>query len=71
MDNSFYDRVYYKSVSGNGRKQLCPAKFREVNFFKSLIYPECGKKLLDIGCGTGIFLKSIEKSEIDLWGIDI
>ena len=38
---------------------------------KSLFYPDVGKKLLDIGCGTGIFLKSIEESKADLWGIDI
>jgi len=71
MDSNFYDRTYYKPVSDNGIKQPSPAKAREIKFLKNLIYPESGKKLLDIGCGTGTFLKSIEGSEVDLWGIDI
>ena len=71
MDNNFYDRVYYKSAGNKGIKQPSSAKIREVEFFKSFIYPERAKKLLDIGCGTGTFLKSIEESETDLWGIDI
>ena len=33
--------------------------------------PESGKKLLDVGCGTGIFLASLEETKADLWGIDI
>ena len=71
MDNNFYDKVYYKLGGDNDIKQPSSAKIREVEFLKSLSYPESGKKLLDIGCGTGAFLKSLKESEADLWGIDI
>lgn len=34
-------------------------------------FPLRAGRLLDIGCGEGIFLKSAEKSGFEVWGIDI
>ena len=72
MNSNFYDKVYYsKPSASNKAEKVNSAKTRETQFFKTLIYPEKGKKLLDIGCGLGLFLASVKATGADLWGIDL
>lgn len=70
MSVNFYDREYYKADE-NTLSQSCPEKKRELKFLKGIIYPGSGKKLLEVGCGTGGYLKTLDNSGADLWGIDI
>ncbi len=36
-----------------------------------VLAPEKGKKLLDVACGGGYFLREAEKAGVESWGIDI
>lgn len=72
MNDNFYDKHYYKkqeSFSRGGKVSL--AKAREIDFLKRIIYLAKKEKVLDLGCGTGDYLKAIEGRGADLWGIDI
>ena len=69
--NNFYDESYYSKSDPEKFRQIQPAKARETEFFKSLICPKEGEKILDLGCGEGIFLATLEGRGADLWGIDI
>jgi len=72
MEDNFYDRHYYKDVKpASSDKKNCPARTKATNFFIGLIDLKPGKKLLDIGCGDGLFLSALEDKGLDLWGIDI
>lgn len=72
MNEHYYDKFFYvKPNPDDDVKNLHPAKIRVNKFYKSLICPEPGKKLLDIGCGTGVYLSMLEETGADLWGIDI
>jgi len=72
VSDNFYDKFYYKKSNFNGQADiLAPSAIKQNKFYKRLICPEPGKKLLDVGCGTGTFLKALEESGVDLWGIDI
>lgn len=72
MKNNFYDRQYYKGLKDKaGTKKTSPAKKKEIEFFKKIICPRPGEKILDLGCGTGNYLEGIKNTGADLWGIDI
>ena len=69
----FYDEDYYGGISfaEASTRHLRPNKKRELDFYKSLYTPKSGEKLLDIGCGTGDYLVTVEETRAELWGIDI
>ncbi len=71
--SNFYDEVYYKdsTAADSAPLKISPSTRRENLFYKSLICPAKGEKLLDVGCGTGNYLSSIRSSGGNLWGIDI
>ncbi len=74
MSNNFYDDVYYNQGSNarcKRRKGSINPKNMESGFIKNLFHPKPGTRHLDIGCGTGDYLASINDKDIDLWGIDI
>lgn len=72
MSDNFYDKHYYKREEDfSGNTKVTPAKLREIEFFKKIVYPSKEEKILDLGCGTGDYLKAVEESGADLWGIDI
>ncbi|MCQ9205760.1 MAG: class I SAM-dependent methyltransferase [Omnitrophica bacterium] len=71
QETNFYDKSYYGKPTSESINTIHPAKARETEFFKKLVYPKQGDKVLDVGCGTGLFLASLEESEADLWGVDI
>ena len=72
MNSNFYDKVYYSNPSASNKaEEVNSAKTRGMQFLKTLIYPEKEKKLLDIGCGHGLFLASVKATGVDLWGIDL
>ena len=72
METNFYDKKYYGKFNTFGKVQRrAPVKSAEQKFLENLFNPESGKRLLDIGCGTGIILGMLEDRGIDLWGIDI
>jgi SAM-dependent methyltransferase len=69
---NFYDTHYYGAPNArNTSKPLNANELREVNFYKSLYLPKKGERVLDVGCGTGNYLRSVESCEADLWGVDI
>ena len=45
--------------------------FEEYSVFLKYLGPEPGKKLLDVGCGTGYLLKSAEQKGLKTFGVDI
>ena len=54
-----------KSLQSNDRR------FRnQVDFVRKLRKPE-GLKVLDVGCGGGLFLSLLEREGADVWGIDL
>ncbi|MBU1863254.1 MAG: class I SAM-dependent methyltransferase [Candidatus Omnitrophica bacterium] len=74
MANNFYDEVYYGNALQdleNHNGHIPPDIKRENLFYKSMICPEPGKKLLDVGCGPGSYLSLVKDSGASLWGIDI
>jgi len=72
VSDNFYDKFYYKKLNFNSQADtLSPSVIRQNKFYKRLVCPKPGKKLLDVGCGTGTFLKALKESGLDLWGIDI
>jgi ubiquinone/menaquinone biosynthesis C-methylase UbiE len=74
MSSNFYDDVYYNqssSVCCRRHKGSINPKDVESDFMKNLFHPKPGTRHLDIGCGTGEYLASIDGKGVDLWGIDI
>ena len=63
----FYDNVYYKSETLHAIRP--PSHYREIfNFLKPV---KAGGKILDVGCGTGLFLKAALDAGLDAYGLDI
>lgn len=57
---SVLERVYRESV----------VRFDQIRFLKS-VYPDPhGRRLLDIGCGSGVFLKLARDTGFDAYGLD-
>ena len=72
MSKNFYDNSYYgKTNEDITRKKIRADLVRENTFYKSILCPEAGRKLLDVGCGGGIYLAMLRDTNADLWGIDI
>jgi len=71
MENNFYDSHYYNGVSVGKKNRSGTHSDKQTKFLKGLINLENQKKLLDLGCGTGCFLESLNDAQIDSWGIDI
>ncbi len=61
----WFDNIYNEK----GFKYLRPIE--AYNIFLSIMNPEKGKRVLDIACGLGLMLKVMERTELDLHGIDI
>lgn len=66
MSKNFYDKVYY--ANAGAFEDLHPL---EKEFYKRIIQPKRGEKVLDVGCGTGSTLSMLAETDADLWGIDI
>ncbi len=72
MGNNFYDTVYYgKTDEDITKKKIRKDLVRENTFYKNILCPQAGTKLLDLGCGGGIYLKMLADTDAELWGIDI
>jgi len=70
MSKDFYDKTYYGKIIPE-KVKISPRKIYENEFYKGLVNPKLGEKLLDLGCGGGLFLVSLEDTGAELWGIDI
>lgn len=46
-------------------------KTYELQLLLELLAPEPGEKILDVGCGTGIFTRDVLKSKVEITGIDL
>lgn len=73
MSENFYDRVYYrkKDVPPRLLKKYLQDKLREINFLNKIAALKSPCRLLDLGCGSGNFIKNIPDPGVDAWGIDI
>jgi len=67
-----YDRIAGKYHEGRkvGWKMVYN-EFNELPATLSLLKKIKGKKVLDLGCGTGIYTKILKKKGARVWGIDI
>ena len=63
----FYDTVYYKTETLHAIRPL--AHYRKMVAFLQPI--KRGGACLDIGCGTGLFLKAAEEAGLKVFGVDI
>ena len=70
MTENFYDKVYFGKADGEIKK-IPDNLVRENTFYKKLLCPVTGTKLLDVGCGCGNYLAMLSDTGADLWGIDI
>lgn len=65
--NKEYDKIY------EGYKENLPSPKISKRYFRLLSpvsQPQLNKKLLDVGCGCGMFLKEVEKFGLETYGID-
>jgi 2-polyprenyl-3-methyl-5-hydroxy-6-metoxy-1,4-benzoquinol methylase len=73
MEDNFYDRVYYqtKPIPKHLLSKYINDKRREIRFLNTIARLDHPGRLLDIGCGVGDYLESVNRPGIDPWGIDI
>lgn len=62
----FYDNLYSKKGQGAMRPQWVYD-----NWFANLLPVQSGQTLLDVGCGTGLFLKSAAGSGLKTTGLEL
>ena len=69
----FYDGEYYPGTDRGNEKSIGVSRsaVRANRFYRNLMVPESGSKLLDIGCGEGTYLSLIKDTGCECYGIDI
>lgn len=70
-----YDRWHSEVYQTSGLEKTDPRDVVFYNFILDLLGVENNqgykKKILDVACGKGLFLKEAKKRELDIYGIDI
>ncbi len=77
IDASFYDKDYYLGKKGEYKRYSQPwlrnLLFNLANFYRALLIKLYLKprKLLDVGCGTGVLVKHLRNMGVDAYGVEI
>ena len=61
--------TYYNEISRGYEELHREEQEKKLKIIKQHIKPKKEEKLLDVGCGTGYFLKAVEK-KVEAYGID-
>lgn len=71
-NNQINTKVYWNHIYNTIGKEDDYWK-KTSRFFTALKYVKDGDKVLDVGCGVGVFCKMVrdEKKECEIWGTDI
>ena len=70
MSNSnLYDEKYFKNFLRAGyRRNFHPFNDYKVWCIMHFLHP---REILDVGCGSGVLLKSLDKKNIKVYGVDV
>lgn len=69
LDESRFDQIWYRKLQGEYSAVYTPGENIRVD--KTLSVIGTGKRILDIGCGTGILLTQLKERFEEVHGIDI
>lgn len=67
----FYEKEYLSGYSDLHKGKPKKLKYYHKEFFSKFYENLHGLRVLDIGCGNGLFLKEVEAKGAEAWGIDI
>jgi len=67
----FYEREYLYEYEDRHKGKLKRLKYYHEEFFPRCPVDLKGLKILDVGCGNGLFLKEVQSKGAEVWGIDL
>lgn len=68
----FYERAYLREYRARHEGRLKRLKYYHLEFFKNFArFSGVRPRLLDVGCGNGLFLKQARERGFEPWGIDL
>jgi SAM-dependent methyltransferase len=67
QDSDFYDQEYFLNLEA---RYLSGAIQSRVNNIMACIGPVAGKRILDLGCGSGYFVAELSKRGAEVTGVD-